>query len=178
MTDRSTHNVYRISGGIRYEETPCFCASDRTHAVGDERPEQQQDATTRSGAHDGLLPWWDRCARCGNLLVWSRAGESWCEVCCDDGEDYAEGDATCPHCGNYRPHGCLCRIPIPERYTNEDMARAWDEGTAEGDLPNPYRPQAASCRCGEAAAMNGGGPGLIDEQPGTAPNPQPPRRQP
>lgn len=61
-------------------------------------------------------------------------------------------DATCPRCGNYRPHGCLCHIPIPTRYTREDMARAWDEGydargvdiANEGLIyteltPNPYR---------------------------------------
>lgn len=58
-----------------------------------------------------------------------------------------EKDATCPRCGRYRPYGCLCHIPIPESYTREDMAQAFDEGVRQmsralqgGPEPvNPYR---------------------------------------
>ena len=59
----------------------------------------------------------------------------------------AENDATCPRCGQHRPHGCLCHIPIPKRYTREDMERAFEagceralEGVWYADVTTPFEP--------------------------------------
>ena len=35
---RSTHVVYRIDSGFRYQETPCFCPARGSHSVLDTRP--------------------------------------------------------------------------------------------------------------------------------------------